>query len=651
MSKLYPPNIEGTLPAFYNKMLVIPYTMNKAVAYSEISGFQLKVSTVYNSMTIFTLFSNNFDETQVYFDISNKTALNIGQSYKVQLAYYSTDEIIGYYSTVGIIKFTAKPSVEIEGLRLNDPSGLVNINSNIFKAKYLNEDITEKPYLYKFDLYDREKNLLETSGELFSNSYELTYSLEDYYQYYIKLTITTANGVVAESGYYRIMESLPVDLDKQITLTAENNPDKGSVDLKFKGSKGYFKILRAEGRISGVEHRKYRTHTPTVAEKNKETVILSSQWQDMHHFSIIEGDGSYTWEDTTVEPGKTYCYCVRQYGLSRVGKSSDIVYAKSVQLEHNYLSDAEQQFVIKYNPKVNSFKNTLLETKTNTIGGKHPFIFRNGKVKYKEFSFSGRIALAESNDLTQDNFNKERELKLNVLDWLNNGKPKLFRSLAEGCYIIRLLNVSLSSEEKIGRLIATFSATAYEIADCDYVNLKRNGIINLDTSIQESEESITYLPSVEDGGIGNILQSNECRNVKLTNFPIGTRVKINNSEEIEIDSSGKLELMGVISSLELLSYTGASGIITYNCIKRLTSGELDIPFSNKAIQDVPFAQVNEDFNLEQKVLYYYRILDSDTNEEKGYYNLITKEKFGEELDLTKLDIRTIYVSYYEEVDI
>ena len=42
----------------------------------------------------------------------------------------------------------------------------------------------------------------------------------------------------------------------------------------------------------------------------------------------------------------------------------------------------------------------LLESKVDTIGSKHPFIFRNGNVGYKEFPISGLISyLSDENDL------------------------------------------------------------------------------------------------------------------------------------------------------------------------------------------------------------------------------------------------------------
>jgi hypothetical protein len=47
---------------------------------------------------------------------------------------------------------------------------------------------------------------------------------------------------------------------------------------------------------------------------------------------------------------------------------------------------------ISFNPKVSSFKRTLLEQKVDTIGSKYPFIFRNGAVDYKEFPISGLLS-------------------------------------------------------------------------------------------------------------------------------------------------------------------------------------------------------------------------------------------------------------------
>ena len=136
----------------------------------------------------------------------------------------------------------------------------------------------------------------------------------------------------------------------------------------------------------------------------------------------------------------------------------------------------------------------VLETKTNTIGSQYPFIFRNGNVDYKEFPVSGLISCQsdEENlffktkdfdgtiDLINTNIYEEREFKLEVLDWLNDGKPKLFKSPVEGNYLVRLLNISLTPIDTVGRMLHSFTATASQIAEQTHEALIEQNIISLE---------------------------------------------------------------------------------------------------------------------------------------------------------------------------
>ena len=50
MAKLFPPIIGDTIPAFYSKdgivKITIPFSMNRAVNYSQVGGFELRIKTV-----------------------------------------------------------------------------------------------------------------------------------------------------------------------------------------------------------------------------------------------------------------------------------------------------------------------------------------------------------------------------------------------------------------------------------------------------------------------------------------------------------------------------------------------------------------------------------------------------------------------------
>jgi hypothetical protein len=80
-------------------------------------------------------------------------------------------------------------------------------------------------------------------------------------------------------------------------------------------------------------------------------------------------------------------------------------------------------------------------------------------------------------NLTSNNVYNERQFKLEVLNWLNDGKPKLFRSATEGNYIVRLMNVSLSPNDTLGRMLHSFSSSAYEVADHDFENLSKYNLL------------------------------------------------------------------------------------------------------------------------------------------------------------------------------
>lgn len=220
-------------------------------------------------------------------------------------------------------------------------------------------------------------------------------------------------------------------------------------------------------------------------------------------------ESKFLCKDYSVSQGITYKYGIQAYnnnGVYSTIVTTDPIY---VDFEDMFLSDGERQLRIKYNPKVSSFKNTILESKMDTLGGKYPFFFRNGNVNYKEFAISGLISMQMDengefaagleiveprrratqeleqfkdsskfvNDpwtytdnytltpglevwdyhgdsvtdapsaLTAGNFKKERDFKLEVLEWLTNGKPKLFRSASEGSYIVRLMNTSLTPND------------------------------------------------------------------------------------------------------------------------------------------------------------------------------------------------------------
>lgn len=513
MAKLYPPTIAGTLPSFYKTdygttTLVVPFSMNKTVSANQVKDFSLRIKTT-NTDILYGVLTNGswnpLEKTnpQVSFLVPD-TVLNkltIGQFYKVQLAYVDSDDIVGYYSTVGIMKFTAKPSVEISDFN----SSITNLNVTEYIGVYHNQnDVTEKAYEYKFDLYDKNDNLIESSGWILHNSYEDTSLIESIDKYVIKYAfaqdvtykvqycVRTNNNLEVKSPKYLVMDSESVDPELRAKLVAELDYNNACINLNLIGERT-------------PEGKEYAA-TGAFLLSRASSLDNFSTWLPVSNFRMTgELPSAFLFRDYTIEQGATYLYSLQQY--NDYGIYSNRLLTKEVvaQFEDAYLFDGERQLKIRFNPKVSSFKTVVLESKKNTIGSKYPFIFRNGAVEYKEFPINGLISYMMDNDefflskekdlyiknwqnttdITDENVMLERLFKLEVLDWLNNGKVKLFKSPQEGNYIVRLMNVSLSPIDTVSRMLHNFSCQASEIADFTPENLQTYGLIN-------TEEIITY---------------------------------------------------------------------------------------------------------------------------------------------------------------
>ena len=270
---------------------------------------------------------------------------------------------------------------------------------------------------------------------------------------------------------------------------------------------------------------------------------------------------NWSFRDLTIEQGITYQYCFRQYndaGIQSSRTMSNRVYAD---FEDMFLWDGKRQLKIRFNPKMSSFKIDRLESKMDTIGSRYPFFFRNGIVEYREFPIAGLISyLADNNEMflnyeedlniirgpnaerisgTPVNQNEndtslgkswelsetlnsvgynvyaERVFKMKLLEWLGNGEIKLFKSSTEGNFLVRLMNVSLSPEEKLGRMLHNFSCTAYEVETLTYENLIDLGFI---VPVDEEEKALEMETVFFKDKIDNISNSILINNNVIVNY-------------------------------------------------------------------------------------------------------------------------------------
>jgi hypothetical protein len=238
--------------------------------------------------------------------------------------------------------------------------------------------------------------------------------------------------------------------------------------------------------------------------------------------------------------------------------------------EDSFLYDGERQLKIRFNPKIGNIKTNLQESKVDTLGHKYPFFFRNSEINYKEFTISGLLSfLGDDNfffinkdelkldnelhrhdtnsideliDPVSNNIANERAFKLKVLNWLNNGKPKLFRSPHEGNFIVRLMKVTLNPENKLGRLLHSFNCTAYEIDECNYTNLQKYDFLTITHNVDLQYLSWKTIHFKKDNNgylsypINTVLNDKPTNQVKFIDMRPGQMIKL-------VFENGKTEII------------------------------------------------------------------------------------------------------------
>lgn len=512
---IYPPLIADTIPAFTAAAVKIPFENNPAVVLSSVKGFRLIVKD-YNSSKIIayskvvytTSIVNEVTFINFYSDIACEksiTPFTSGNYYKFQIAYYDEEydknkNTPFYYSSASIGRCIEKEKeiyiTDLKENRLSEQASNPNIY-NSFQGVYVFSMQSEPLYSYRFIFKNAITNetIQDTGILLFNNSkdyagtYKINFDIKKELLkdtvYSLQFFVTTVNGYTTQTPLYKIIAASKVPMTTELKFNVLSQ-DAEAVE------NGYVKLT-----ISGTSTSKATVQIQRTSDEET--------WNVMAEYTAIGGhEVDYTFLDTSVEQGITYKYALVQIttGVNDSKAYSERKYVTSItpDFENIFLTDGEKQLKIKYDPKVSSFKDTILESKTDTIGGQYPFFFRNGQVRYKEIPISGLISyqmdrdnffvsdeelgISEKSvlknpttDLVGHNYMAERKFKLAVLEWLTDGKPKLFRSPSEGNYVVRLMNTSLSPNDTLGRMIHSFSCTGYECAAADIESLQASGLV------------------------------------------------------------------------------------------------------------------------------------------------------------------------------
>lgn len=584
---IYPPTLNSTQVAFLasTSEYHINFTLNRITNESEIGHIEVRIVKKDENTSVVNTINNNYPDGIIYKDKSSMkqtdigyyvpitstdigywagdeytTGWLVGQLYKVQIRFglkplwtssekfsdWKQEQIekgwLSEWSTVMLIKAIDEPKVMVINQETSekDPDtlilGIEPTTMPTFMGSYSISAISSEPEdKYKFDIYDKDNKLYDTSGwlqhtEAKTDQHIFNKILLNREEYSVVYSVITKNGYEAVSKPYEFLVSeTKLNMLAGVSFEVEEDHEDGRMNfyLSGRGLNGCYVITR-------------------TSEKSDFTIYEDIKFLTFFNRTFYN---QLVFQDYTVESGIRYIYAfqlinsedVRTAPLYEKGQSKRVV-----DFEYSYLYHDGIQLKLKLNQKISSFKHTVLTNKQDTLGDKYPHLSKNGYAYYAEFPLSGTISiemddtqtfLTEYDDgyfqgddavipadkfhiskverdgsiepgpqlvidrnLTPDNIFIERKFREKVEEFLNNFDYKLYKSPTEGNIVVVLQNVSMTPNATLGRMIFDFSATAYEVLDNTLDKLNEYKVINIGKfqKLDELQESIQSFGQIAD---------------------------------------------------------------------------------------------------------------------------------------------------------
>lgn len=267
----------------------------------------------------------------------------------------------------------------------------------------------------------------------------------------------------------------------------------------------------------------------------------------------VLGEGLLKWEEVTrlksssvqeailydyfIENGNYYRYALQPI-LANGMKGAITSFYDTVTTFDGFwlLGEKDEQFSFIYNGKIGEISYVKPRDVIQTIAGQYPYFVTSSELDYRTYQFSGTLTyhqdvhklltsdsysvaispdptipisyvelkygdemlLNMKNDLeeVQDGMVMQRIWRNKILAWLNDGKPKILKSEAQGNMLVMLTNIKVTPNEPTFGLISDFECTVTEIGKLDEKALQkyklRKSSIMKDELVKEAMKNTSF---------------------------------------------------------------------------------------------------------------------------------------------------------------
>lgn len=340
-----------------------------------------------------------------------------------------SDAVLFYCHEKPVLKFTDVDSTTVTTIPFPAFS---------FDVQYKNiEDQGETLSLYKYQLYDGDKNLLyeETHYGTIAHSFNVE-SLDNNKVYYVRATGETVNGYLLDTGFcaFRIAYN---GQQQNLEIVAKNEKREGKIKLSITITtemRDNFDLIRVKRREVG----KY-------------------EWTTIYERSIknIIGSISFVCHDKYARGRKTmYQYAAVPVvdDIEQLSASVNVV----SEFEGAWLMDKDTSYYVGLEPKVTGVTRNQEAAVETTLSSKYPIVFYGSEANYYNGNFSGVIIKWDQSTDMFD-FDGSVDYRETFIDWLTNKKPKVLKMYDGRAWLINVNgNVSYSDDEHPDKVEISF---------------------------------------------------------------------------------------------------------------------------------------------------------------------------------------------------
>lgn len=428
---------------------------------------------------------NQFYKLQLRFDTYDGEGIMNNSDYFISHLQYFSE-----WSEIHLLRPILQPQIMLRlwDTQEDEPNTSVTFNKGIIPlsgAVYFGEenytDETETMQSYYIQVLMRDTDtVLYTSEVIYTgNNIDpnvIAYNLdlngldtESITNFRLRVNVTTKNNYTLYKDYrFQLAEYITEDtFDPEITLEQDN--ENGIVTIHISNPNTVF---------------------GTLYVRRSSSVSAFLDWENIWEDKIA-GAIDLDIKDNTVGSGIWYRYAVQLQ--NNAGALTPTYRSDKFMLDFYdcILSRGNRQIDIKFDYTISNFRPVVNRQKMDTLGGKYPKFAENANMDYRQFSISGLISSQEDEDnlfltpreyfadeytnyliYNQDNditeyydYFWERGFRDKLVEWLNDGEPKLYRSKTEGLMIVMLTDITLTPNKTLSRRLYSFTATVYEIGD------------------------------------------------------------------------------------------------------------------------------------------------------------------------------------------